>query len=49
MVSSVAYDAQVSYSFVYEPTPEPSLMLVTAGLLALLVVRNVANGRNRPE
>jgi hypothetical protein len=45
-ITGITYDANVVYSFVYEPTPEPSLLLVTGALLGMIAVRKMVGRRN---
>jgi CBS-domain-containing membrane protein len=46
LFGAATYDANVEYSFVYEPTPEPSLLLVTGALLGMIAVRTMVGRRN---
>jgi hypothetical protein len=45
-VTGVNYDANVQYSFVYDPTPEPSFLLVTGALFGLISLRRVVGRQN---
>jgi hypothetical protein len=45
-VTGFTYDANVQYSFVYDPTPEPSFFLVTGALFGLIAVRKVVGRQN---